>query len=110
VTTTYRICLLPGDGIGPEITAEAVKVLDVIAARGGVAFEFSEALLGGVAIDETGTALPDATLEAAMQRTQCYSLPSADRSGIRPTRPSPGPSKGSSESARRSVSMRTCGR
>jgi 3-isopropylmalate dehydrogenase len=65
VTTTYRICLLPGDGIGPEITAEAVKVLDAIGERESVAFEFSEALLGGIAIDETGTALPDATLEAA---------------------------------------------
>ena len=63
--TTYRICLLPGDGIGPEITAEAVKVLDVIAVRHGVSFEYEQALLGGIAIDETGTALPDATLEAA---------------------------------------------
>ena len=65
MTTTYRICLLPGDGIGPEITAEAVKVLDVIGARSGTTFEFSEALLGGIAIDETGTALPEATLKAA---------------------------------------------
>jgi 3-isopropylmalate dehydrogenase len=63
--TTYRICLLPGDGIGPEITAEAVKVLGVIGARFGVSFEFSEALLGGIAIDTTGTALPEATIEAA---------------------------------------------
>ena len=63
--TTYRICLLPGDGIGPEITAEAVKVLNTVGSRHGVAFEFEEALLGGIAIDETGTALPDATLEAA---------------------------------------------
>jgi len=65
VSTTYRICLLPGDGIGPEITAEAVKVLEAIGAAHDVTFEFSEALLGGIAIDETGTALPDATLEAA---------------------------------------------
>ncbi|MDZ4179093.1 MAG: 3-isopropylmalate dehydrogenase [Coriobacteriia bacterium] len=63
--TTHRICLLPGDGIGPEITAEAVKVLHAIGAREGVTFEFSEALLGGIAIDETGTALPEATLAAA---------------------------------------------
>ncbi len=65
MSTTYRICLLPGDGIGPEITAEAVKVLGAIGAREGVGFEFAEALLGGIAIDETGTALPEATLEAA---------------------------------------------
>ncbi|MDY0340319.1 MAG: 3-isopropylmalate dehydrogenase [Coriobacteriia bacterium] len=61
----YRICLLPGDGIGPEITVEAVKVLGAIGERFGITFEFSEALLGGIAIDATGTALPDATLEAA---------------------------------------------
>jgi len=63
--TTYRICLLPGDGIGPEITAEAVKILGVIGERFGVAFEFDEALLGGAAIDATGTALPEATLTCA---------------------------------------------
>ncbi len=63
--STHRICLLPGDGIGPEITAEAVKVLDAIGARHGVGFVYEEALLGGIAIDETGSALPDATLEAA---------------------------------------------
>lgn len=63
--STYRICLLPGDGIGPEITAEAVKVLGVIGERHGASFEYSEALLGGAAIDATGTALPEATLEAA---------------------------------------------
>lgn len=65
MSTTYRICLLPGDGIGPEITAEAVKVLEAIGASQSVTFEFAEALLGGIAIDETGTALPEATLEAA---------------------------------------------
>ena len=65
MSTTHRICLLPGDGIGPEITAEAVKALGVIGERFGASFEFSEALLGGIAIDETGTALPEATLEAA---------------------------------------------
>jgi 3-isopropylmalate dehydrogenase len=65
VSTTYRICLLPGDGIGPEITAEAVKVLDVIGEKHGASFAYEEALLGGIAIDETGAALPDETLEKA---------------------------------------------
>jgi len=60
-----RILLLPGDGIGPEITAEAVKVLGVIGARFGSDFEFDEALLGGAAIDATGTALPEDTLAKA---------------------------------------------
>jgi 3-isopropylmalate dehydrogenase len=59
------ICLLSGDGIGPEITVEAVKVLGAIGEREGVDFLFTEALLGGIAIDETGTALPAETLVAA---------------------------------------------
>jgi len=63
--TTYRICLLPGDGIGPEIMAEAAKVLGVIGTKHDVAFEFDEALLGGAAIDSTGTALPEETLAKA---------------------------------------------
>jgi 3-isopropylmalate dehydrogenase len=62
---SYRICLLPGDGIGPEITAEAVKVLDAVGDRAGVSFTFVEALLGGAAIDATGVALPPETLDAA---------------------------------------------
>ena len=62
---THRICLLPGDGIGPEITAEAVKVLRSIGEKHHVAWEFDEALLGGAAIDATGTALPDETLVKA---------------------------------------------
>ena len=62
---TIRICLLPGDGIGPEITAEAVKVLRAIGEREGVEFDLHEALLGGVAIDATGTALPEATMAEA---------------------------------------------
>lgn len=63
--SVYRICLLPGDGIGPEITAEAVKVLGVIGERHGVEFVFDEALLGGIAIDTTGSPLPEETLDKA---------------------------------------------
>ncbi len=63
--TTYRICLLPGDGIGPEIIAEGVKVLDAIGEKYGVGFDYVTALIGGAAIDETGSALPDETLETA---------------------------------------------
>ena len=62
---TYRICLLPGDGIGPEIIAEGVKVLDAVGEKYGVGFTYDEALIGGIAIDETGEALPAATLETA---------------------------------------------
>ena len=57
-----KIVVLPGDGIGPEVTREAVRVLQAIAKRYGHAFEMQEALLGGCAIDAHGTALPDTTL------------------------------------------------
>ncbi len=60
---THRIAVLPGDGIGPEVTAEAVKVLETVAKHAGVSIEFEEALVGGGAIDATGTPLPPATLD-----------------------------------------------
>jgi 3-isopropylmalate dehydrogenase len=58
------ITVLPGDGIGSEITVEAVRALEAVATRFGHRFEFESALLGGAAIDATGAALPDATLAA----------------------------------------------
>lgn len=60
----YRITLLPGDGIGPEIMAVAVDVLNIIGKQLDLSFEFTEALLGGAAIDATGEPLPSQTLEA----------------------------------------------
>ncbi len=60
----YRITLLPGDGIGPEIMAIAVEILQAIAAPFDLSFEFTTALMGGAAIDATGEPLPAATLEA----------------------------------------------
>ena len=59
-----KITLLPGDGIGPEVVAEGVKVLQAVAARFGHTFEYTEALIGGIAIDTTGNPLPDETLAA----------------------------------------------
>jgi 3-isopropylmalate dehydrogenase len=58
----YAITLLPGDGIGPEIIAEARKVLDVVASVCNHSFTFHEGLIGGDAIDRTGSPLPDETL------------------------------------------------
>ena len=55
---------LPGDGIGPEVVAEGVKLLLAVAAQFGHTFEFTECLIGGIAIDQTGNPLPDATLAA----------------------------------------------
>ena len=57
------IAVLAGDGIGVEVTAEAVRALEAIAARFGHTFAFEPALLGGAAIDATGEPLPAATLE-----------------------------------------------
>ncbi len=56
-----KICVLPGDGIGPEITAEAVRVLKAL----GLNFEMEEALLGGCAVDAAGEPYPEATQKLA---------------------------------------------
>jgi len=61
------IAVLPGDGIGPEVTAEAVQVLRAIARRFGHELELHEAAFGGIAIDQYGDALPAATLEACLR-------------------------------------------
>jgi 3-isopropylmalate dehydrogenase len=60
-STPFRIAVLPGDGIGPEVTAAAVAALRAIGTRFGHAFAFDEALIGGAAIDASGEALPAAT-------------------------------------------------
>lgn len=59
-----KIVVLPGDGIGPEITAVAQDVLSATAKKFGHSFEFEEQLIGGIAIDKTGSALPETTLKA----------------------------------------------
>jgi 3-isopropylmalate dehydrogenase len=56
------IAVLPGDGIGPEVTAEALRVLQAVGSKFGHQFTMNEALLGGIAIDRTGTALPPETV------------------------------------------------
>jgi 3-isopropylmalate dehydrogenase len=61
-----NIVLLPGDGVGPEVTAAAKGVLEAVAARFGHEFSFAEHLIGGAAIDATGESLPDATREACL--------------------------------------------
>ncbi len=60
-----HIALTPGDGIGPEVVAEARRTLEAVAVRFGHSFTFTEHLLGGCAIDAHGTALPADTLAAA---------------------------------------------
>ncbi len=60
----YRIVTLPGDGIGPDIVKEAVKVLKQVGKVYGHNFTFDEQLIGGSAIDQAGTSLPQATVDA----------------------------------------------
>jgi 3-isopropylmalate dehydrogenase len=59
----FDLAVLPGDGIGPEVTAEAVKVLEAISEKFDHSFNLHYGLVGGVAIDETGTALPEDVLK-----------------------------------------------
>ena len=61
-----NIVVLPGDGVGPEVTEQAVRVLREIASTHGHNFHFEEQSAGGEAIKQTGSALPRATLDACL--------------------------------------------
>jgi len=63
---TYKITLIKGDGIGPEIIDEAVKVLDAVASCCEFDFSYDEALMGGVAYDITGDPLPQETISKSL--------------------------------------------
>ncbi len=60
---SYRIGVIRGDGIGPEIIDEAIKVLDAVSVTQGFNLKYEEMLLGGAAIDETGVPLPEETIQ-----------------------------------------------
>lgn len=61
---SYKIVLLPGDGIGPEVTNAAVKVINTVAEKFNVTFKFDEHLIGGASFEKYGTPLTDETLQA----------------------------------------------
>ncbi|TNH80026.1 3-isopropylmalate dehydrogenase [Aeromonas sobria] len=61
--SSYRIAVLPGDGIGPEVMAEAVKVLEKVQTKFGLAFEYDRHDVGGIAIDNHGTPLPQSAIK-----------------------------------------------
>lgn len=63
----YKIALLPGDGIGPEVVNQAVKVMNAVGTVFGHTFHFKEALAGAIAIDETGDPLPNETVETCLK-------------------------------------------
>jgi 3-isopropylmalate dehydrogenase len=62
-----KIAVLPGDGIGPEVCNEAIRVLEAVAERFGHKFEFEKHLMGACAIDATGNPLPEETLDACLE-------------------------------------------
>ncbi|WP_263379618.1 3-isopropylmalate dehydrogenase [Granulicella paludicola] len=61
-----KIAILAGDGIGPEVTREAVNILNVVAEASGHEFTFTESLIGGVAITANGTPLPQSTIDTCL--------------------------------------------
>jgi 3-isopropylmalate dehydrogenase len=63
MSKSYRIGVIKGDGIGPEIIDEAIKVLDAVSVAQGFNLKYEEMLLGGAAIDETGVPLPEETVQ-----------------------------------------------
>ncbi len=63
----YKITVLKGDGIGPEVIDQALLVLDAVGGRLGIGFELREELMGGCAIDEYGVPLPDKTLKTCRE-------------------------------------------
>ncbi len=65
-TQEYRIAVLPGDGIGPEVMAEALKVLDTLAETFGFSYRRDEGLIGGAALDSKGHPLPEETVETCL--------------------------------------------
>ncbi len=67
MSASYKIAVLPGDGIGPEVMAEALKVLDAVEGATGVRFERRECNVGGAGIDREGRALPETTLTACRE-------------------------------------------
>ena len=63
MSKNYKIGVIKGDGIGPEIIDEAIKVLDAVSVKEGFNLKYEEMLLGGAAIDETGVPLPEETIQ-----------------------------------------------
>lgn len=67
----YKISIIKGDGIGPEIVDEAMKVLDRVAYKCGFGFEYEEYLMGGIAVDVTGVPLPQETIDGVLNSDAC---------------------------------------
>ena len=68
---TYNISVIKGDGIGPEIVNEAIKVLNAASKKCGFSLNYKEYLMGGIAIDETGVPLPQETIDGVLNSDAC---------------------------------------
>ena len=68
---TFNISIIKGDGIGPEIVDEAIKVLDAVSVKCDFSLEYEEYLMGGIAIDETGSPLPQETVDGVLNSDAC---------------------------------------
>ena len=78
---TLKFAVLPGDGIGPEVMEVALKILEATGKRFGFTFDYAKADIGGIAIDNHGTAFPESTKKYVKSRTPFYSAPWADPNG-----------------------------
>ena len=67
----YTISIIKGDGIGPEIVDEAIKVLNTVSKTCGFSLEYKEYLMGGIAIDEKGIPLPNETVKGVLNSNAC---------------------------------------
>ncbi len=67
----YNISVIKGDGIGPEIVDEAIKVLDAVSKKCGFELSYKEYLMGGIAIDTTGVPLPQETVDGVLDSDAC---------------------------------------
>lgn len=66
MSKNIKIAVMPGDGIGPEIVKQAIKVLDSVGKKYDTSFEYKEVLIGGAAIDKAGTPLPKETVDVCL--------------------------------------------
>ena len=69
----YTITVIPGDGIGREVVAGGVKILETISKKYGHQFTFTQALAGGAALDAVGIPLPEETLSSCRGERRCAS-------------------------------------
>ena len=105
----FKITLLPGDGIGPEVVGEAVRVLDTVASKYKHTFTFQERLMGGCSIDKYGSSLTDETLADCQSSDSVFLGAVADPNGMTPL-PKTGPSADCSLCVKGSACSPICAR